>query len=100
MSILKYLVRWLTQLKKIISRFFRPQAAIIPALPNNTRVYCIGDIHGRNDLLTNLLDKIQCDCVGFAGQIYMIYVGDYIDRGMQSQDVIETLLQNERSDIE
>ena len=87
------------QLKKLINRFFRPQVQPRPELPDNIRIYCIGDIHGRNDLLQKLLLMIQEDSLGFNGQIYMIYVGDYIDRGMQSQEVIETLLGSEQAGI-
>ncbi len=46
----------------------------------------IGDIHGCHASLTNLLDKIidRADT--------LIFLGDYIDRGPQSRQVVETLL--------
>lgn len=61
------------------------------SLPPGLRVYCIGDIHGRNDLLNGLLSKIMADQVGYQGQLQVVYVGDYIDRGMNSKEVVELL---------
>ena len=57
------------------------------------RIYAIGDIHGREDLLNLLLARIQRDiderpCV----ETIIIFLGDYIDRGPSSRGVIERLL--------
>jgi serine/threonine protein phosphatase 1 len=57
-----------------------------------TRVYAIGDIHGRLDLLTGLMEKITADAKNFSGAKQLIFVGDYIDRGMESRGVIDYLL--------
>ncbi|HEX2949244.1 MAG TPA: metallophosphoesterase family protein [Armatimonadota bacterium] len=46
----------------------------------------IGDIHGMDSLLVQLLEKLPTD-----GEI--IFLGDYIDRGPQSRAVITHLLQ-------
>lgn len=56
------------------------------------RIYAIGDIHGREDLLKLLLAAIQIDietrpCV----ETIIIFLGDYIDRGPASNAVIERL---------
>lgn len=51
-------------------------------------LYAIGDIHGCFDKLTRLLDKIDID---FA-QDTLIFVGDYIDRGHASFEVVEYLI--------
>ena len=61
-------------------------------LDEETLIYAIGDIHGRADLLLNLLDRIDADAGEFAGQVHLVFLGDYIDRGLQSRQVIETLL--------
>ena len=61
-------------------------------IPKNKRVYAIGDIHGRADLLFKLLDRIDEDATGFVGEVHLVFLGDYIDRGLQSRQVIETLL--------
>lgn len=63
-----------------------------PLLDNNTRVYAIGDIHGRADLLERLLEKIEADISEYDGKAHLVFLGDYIDRGLQSRQVIEILL--------
>jgi serine/threonine protein phosphatase 1 len=70
-----------------------PSAAVIP---DGRRVYAVGDIHGRADLLQRLLDTIATDAAngGFTGRPVLIFLGDYVDRGFQSRDVIEILLKN------
>ena len=65
---------------------------ITPYCPTGSRIYCIGDIHGRDDLLQQLHDKILEDAASFNGARTIIYLGDYIDRGEHSRQVIELLL--------
>ena len=64
-----------------------------PRLPAGVRVYAIGDIHGRLDLLQALERQIAEDAeAGGRGQErIVVYVGDYADRGFQSRHVIEHL---------
>lgn len=50
--------------------------------------YVFGDIHGCNGTLLLLLDKIG----PLPPQSILIFLGDYIDRGPQSKEVIETVL--------
>ncbi|MBW8865334.1 MAG: serine/threonine protein phosphatase [Verrucomicrobia bacterium] len=52
------------------------------------RILAIGDIHGSNTALTALLQQVQ---PGPADQI--IFLGDYIDRGPASREVIDSLLE-------
>lgn len=61
-------------------------------LDNETLIYAIGDIHGRADLLEKLLDRIDADAADFNGTKHIVFLGDYIDRGLQSRQVIDTLL--------
>lgn len=60
--------------------------------PANTRLYAVGDIHGRADLLAEMTARIDDDLrrrpVSYAVEIYL---GDYIDRGDESKDVIDIL---------
>jgi len=57
------------------------------------RVYAIGDIHGRLDLLQRLRQDIAGDAAGAdAGRRVLIYLGDYVDRGLHSREVIDLLL--------
>jgi len=72
----------------------------LPRVPAGQRVYCIGDIHGRLDLLLDLHHKIRADVMGFAGKKTVVYLGDYIDRGEQSRQVIDLLLTRPLADIE
>lgn len=63
------------------------------AVPADTRVYAVGDIHGRADLLTALHRKIADDAATHgAGRNVVVYLGDYIDRGPDSRRVVEILL--------
>ena len=62
-------------------------------LPPGRRLYCIGDIHGRADLLGELHDMILQDGAGFEGRKIVVYLGDYIDRGEQSKQVLDLLIE-------
>jgi calcineurin-like phosphoesterase family protein len=73
----------------------------VPAsLPDGVRIYAVGDIHGRSDLLSSLLRRIEADCrQRRAERAITVFVGDYIDRGPHSRDVIDLLLRwRERND--
>ncbi|MFT5274021.1 MAG: serine/threonine protein phosphatase 1 [Saprospiraceae bacterium] len=63
-----------------------------PYCPAGSRTYCIGDIHGRDDLLEQVHEQILGDASNHSGTNTIIYLGDYIDRGMHSKQVIELLL--------
>jgi serine/threonine protein phosphatase 1 len=64
-----------------------------PSLPLGLRVYAIGDVHGRLDLLDQLLTLIAADTRGRpANQILHVFLGDYIDRGPSSCQTIARLI--------
>jgi serine/threonine protein phosphatase 1 len=71
-----------------------------PSLPERFRIYAIGDIHGRSDLLNDLLSRIEADI--FARPIdrpLYVFLGDYIDRGVSSRETIDRLIeQSERGE--
>ena len=71
-----------------------PAASTPATIPDGQRVYAIGDIHGRADLLKKLLADIQQDALGgnYKGRPILVFLGDYIDRGFQSREVIDILL--------
>ena len=72
-----------------------PEQAAEPidaALEPGRRIYCIGDVHGRYDLLRELHDMIAADARGFDGRRTVVYLGDLIDRGLHSRDVVDLLL--------
>jgi serine/threonine protein phosphatase 1 len=61
------------------------------ALPLGRRLYAIGDIHGRMDLLQSLLERIQEDNAARANVVeppVLVFMGDYVDRGLRSRDVV------------
>ena len=66
--------------------------AVKPFAPVGQRIYCIGDIHGRLDLLQQLHQLILEDAVDHSGEKTLMYLGDYIDRGEQSKEVIDLLV--------
>ncbi len=71
----------------------RPQMALSATVPAGVRVYAIGDIHGRVDLLRKLEDQIaaHADAHPILRKM-LIYIGDYVDRGYESQAVIDHLI--------
>lgn len=63
------------------------------SLPPGLRIYAIGDIHGRIDLLERLHDALARDLeVSRPPQSVEIFLGDYIDRGPRSRQVVEWLI--------
>ena len=61
--------------------------------PAGQRIYAIGDIHGRRDLLGILLDRIDADDAARGNaQTQLIFLGDLADRGPDSRGVIERLM--------
>jgi len=61
--------------------------------PDDTVVYAIGDVHGRLDLLESLEQKIQNDARGRTEpRKVIVYLGDFVDRGYQSREVLDHLL--------
>lgn len=75
--------RLLTQVRK------RPP----PLLPEGLRIYAIGDVHGRADLLDRILSRVDAHIAAnpVVRPIHLL-VGDYIDRGPASREVIDLLI--------
>ena len=88
----------LTRLAKVFKT--TPVEHVTPHIPENQRIYCIGDIHGRADLLAELHQQILKDSENYPGKKTVVYLGDYIDRGDQSRQVIEILLSYPLADFE
>lgn len=63
--------------------------------PPYARIFAIGDIHGCLKELRALLESIRADCVGFGGDVHLVFVGDFIDRGPDSAGVIELVTEQE-----
>ncbi len=88
----------------MIARLFkskRPAARARPSVPEGQRVYAIGDVHGRLDLLVDLLVQIEDDDRSrAAAKSTIVFLGDLIDRGPDSRRVIETAMVLADSEID
>jgi len=68
-----------------------------PCVPAGRRIYAIGDIHGRADLLSELLTRIDDDLRARPiADAIQVFLGDYIDRGPNSRRVIDLLIARQR----
>jgi serine/threonine protein phosphatase 1 len=79
----------------MLSRIFGRSArqAALPRVPEDTRVYAVGDIHGRIDLLQAMGQLIHEDAYARqAPRNVLVYLGDYIDRGDGSRQVLDWLI--------
>ncbi len=81
----------------MIARLFKKKPVIRPIdtarVPEGSRIYAIGDIHGRNDLLIALLANIASDDAARGGaETQIIFLGDLVDRGSDSAGVIDTAI--------
>lgn len=71
---------------------FAPRRGTGPAGARGWRAYAVGDIHGRLDLLEQLLGTIHEDLLRRpAKKVLLVFVGDLIDRGPSSAQVMERL---------
>ncbi len=80
---------------QLLRRLFSRAASPVPApTTGGALIYAVGDIHGRLDLLEQLLGKIGEDAEGrpAEGRPILIFIGDYIDRGPSSRGVIDAVI--------
>ena len=62
---------------------------------HDVRLYIIGDIHGRSDLLDLMVDEIKRDVAKYGRRESLtITLGDYVDRGPDSRGVLDRLARN------
>ncbi len=62
------------------------------SIPSGIRLYCIGDVHGCIDALEQLHQQIIYDTKNYLGHKVLVYIGDYIDRGSHSKEVVDKLI--------
>jgi serine/threonine protein phosphatase 1 len=69
-----------------------PSRSVNASAPADTRIYAVGDIHGRADLLSEITVGIDDDIRRRPiAHTVEVYLGDYIDRGPHSRMVIDLL---------
>lgn len=79
-----------------LSTHFRNK--IKPRLPDGVRIYAIGDVHGRADLLQSLLTAIDADLARSAPRrAIQVFLGDYVDRGPDSRAVLDLLIERSKT---
>jgi serine/threonine protein phosphatase 1 len=82
-------------MSRLLTRLFGKS----PEPPESTNtggrlVYAIGDVHGRLDVLQPLVMELARDCARTAAseRPFLVFLGDYVDRGPSSAGVIEFIL--------
>lgn len=79
---------------------FVPRRQSGPSGARGWRAYGVGDIHGRLDLLDELLEKVHDDIASRSQRkILLVFVGDLIDRGPSSAQVVERLRTYEHPEV-
>ena len=79
-------------LRKLFSPRRAPDESPKGAVPPGQRIYAVGDIHGRLDLLEALFARIEADDAARPqADTLLLFLGDLIDRGPQSAQVVERL---------
>jgi serine/threonine protein phosphatase 1 len=85
----------------LFRRFFGRTGETLDERPQRTRlsidpwafaaIYAIGDVHGCYDALVEAERRIAADAEAFAGEKLIVLLGDYVDRGKRSRDVLQHL---------
>ncbi len=85
-SAIYYLQSWASRADTMIRFRANSRKKSKPRVPKGVRIYAIGDIHGRADLLDEVLERIDADlATNPVGLSIDVFLGDYIDRGPASQ---------------
>jgi len=84
-------LRWVNPFRSALKQ----PAPIERRVPDGMRVYCVGDVHGRDDLLGEMAERVKSDLNGSSFQTVTVFLGDYVDRGLGSVRVVERLARGE-----
>lgn len=84
----------------VLTRWRKPAPAPAPrrppSVPAGRRIYAVGDIHGRADLLEAMAMIIAEDLAARPGpEATTVFLGDYVDRGPDSRQVIDQLVRGD-----
>lgn len=69
-----------------------PEPFTAPIETGGRVIYAIGDIHGRYDLLDQVLERILSDAAASPGAPRIVFLGDYIDRGEGARQTLDLLV--------
>src|SRR5260370_1688258 len=77
----------------MVGRIKSGAPAPLHRLPDGMRIYALGDVHGRADLL----DRAFCCIDAYREDSphesdFLILLGDYVDRGPSSREVLELII--------
>jgi serine/threonine protein phosphatase 1 len=84
-------------------RLFARPASAPAAFPEGRVGYAVGDIHGRSDLLAEMLAELEKRAGQDrreGGPPVVVFLGDYVDRGPDSAGVLDMLLTGQPSGCE
>lgn len=69
-------------------------------LTEGQRLYAVGDVHGRRDLLDDMLARIRADLGRRPhARPRVVMLGDYVDRGPDTRGVLDSLIALRASDL-
>ena len=92
-----------TPVARLFTKLFRnePAPAVRAPRPQRPRerfrpddhaaIYAIGDVHGCYEELVDAERRILADAVGIDGPKLIVLLGDYVDRGKRSREVLDHL---------
>jgi serine/threonine protein phosphatase 1 len=84
-----------------LKRFPKTSRQVVHRIPAGVRVYAVGDIHGRADLLEDVHRRIQEDAASAPrARNLVVYLGDYVDRGTQVRKTLDILVAGLGDDFE